>query len=236
MTVTIVRRDQLTPDGRNLGPGAGSVKIAPPGITIRCEYGSACQSTYSTEARAGSTVRLTAAAGDFYPPVGAGADSYFIGWGGACSGTGSCRVKVTAEGADVQAYFGPASHILTVQVPNPDAGSVQDPNDGIACGSNRSHTYTACRAQERANRSVPLQADSNTAGSSGGKYYPGYTFASWGGDACASTANGGSKCIVLIDRDKTISPMWTCHPTPQASCPASGPTGTAARPAPAARR
>ena len=225
--VNLVQRDLITPDGRSLGPGAGTITVSPGGVTIRCDYGNGCQKTYAADYPIGTHLSLRAVAGNFYAPTGGSQpDSDFIGWGGACSGGNPCTVTLRSAGMSVQAYFGPDSHILTVQVPNPDAGSVQDPNDGIACGSNRSHTYTECRAQERTNRLVPLQADSNPASSSAGKSYPRYTFESWDGDTCASTANGGSKCVVLMDRDKTITPMWKCTPTPQASCPGGTAAGT----------
>ena len=223
--VDLVQRDLVTPDGRNLGLGAGTITISPGDVTIRCDYGHGCQRSFTADYPIGTHLSLHAVAGNFNAPTGGSEpDSDFIGWGGACSGGDPCSVTLRSAGMSAQAYFGPDSHILTVQVPNPDAGSVQDPNDGIACGSNRSHTYTDCRAQERTNRLVPLQADSNAASSSGGKSYPGYTLESWGGDGCASTANGGTSCIVLMDRDKTITPIWKCTPTEGASCPA----GTAA--------
>jgi endoglucanase len=61
------------------GTGSGTVTSSPPGISC----GSDCGESYAS----GTAVTLTAAAA---------AGSTFGGWGGACSGTGSCSVTMTA--------------------------------------------------------------------------------------------------------------------------------------------
>ena len=61
------------------GTGTGTVTSSPSGISC----GSACSASYNT----GTSVTLTAAAAT---------GSTFTGWGGACSGTGSCVVSMNA--------------------------------------------------------------------------------------------------------------------------------------------
>lgn len=60
------------------GDGAGSVKSSPAGISC----GSDCYEEYL----AGTNVVLTASSS---------ADSLFLGWSGACSGTGECKIAMT---------------------------------------------------------------------------------------------------------------------------------------------
>ena len=69
------------------GPGAGTVTSSPAGINC----GSACEADFSS----GATVALAATPGP---------GSVFSGWSGACSGTGSCQVEMTAAKA-VSAEF-----------------------------------------------------------------------------------------------------------------------------------
>ncbi len=86
------------------GNGSGSISSSPSGI----DCGSDCSATYY----AGSTVTLTAAAGDDC--------SVFSGWsGGQCSGTGPCTVKLAADTA-VTAIF---------DLPDTDGDGVSDCED-----------------------------------------------------------------------------------------------------------
>jgi aryl-phospho-beta-D-glucosidase BglC (GH1 family) len=73
------------------GRGSGIVSASP--------IGGACASSCSASIPAGTSVTLTTTAGS---------DSIFTGWGGACSGTGSCTVSMTAD-RSVTAAFDPAS-------------------------------------------------------------------------------------------------------------------------------
>lgn len=70
------------------GAGAGSVTSTPAGID--------CGATCSATVTSGTVVTLTA--------TGASADSAFVGWGGACTGTGACVVTMT-EARTVTATF-----------------------------------------------------------------------------------------------------------------------------------
>lgn len=73
------------------GAGQGSVKSSPAGI--------ACPGACKAELNAGRIVNLTATPGP---------GSEFLGWSGACTGTGSCQVTLDAPTA-VNAEFGTAA-------------------------------------------------------------------------------------------------------------------------------
>ncbi|MCP4895722.1 MAG: hypothetical protein GY906_02010, partial [bacterium] len=79
------------------GTGNGTVTSSPLGI----DCGSDCSEPYLS----GTSVDLTAIAGG---------DSTFIGWGGACSGSGSCNVTMSAE-RTVTATF-QSNSVATVMV------------------------------------------------------------------------------------------------------------------------
>lgn len=70
------------------GPGTGTVASSPAGI--KCP--GTCNATFSS----GTQVTLTATPGSTFA---------FTGWSGACTGTGTCTVKVNAA-ASVTASFG----------------------------------------------------------------------------------------------------------------------------------
>ncbi len=76
------------------GSGQGTVTSSPAGI--------ACPGACEAELNAGAVVTLTAT-----PAPG----SAFVGWSGACTGTGSCQVTLGAA-TSVDAEFGPAPAVL----------------------------------------------------------------------------------------------------------------------------
>ena len=78
------------------GAGSGTVTSAPAGIN--------CGATCSAAFAAGTGVTLTAT-----PAVG----SVFVGWGGACSGVGSCQVTMT-DARSVTATFNPVTPIASI--------------------------------------------------------------------------------------------------------------------------
>jgi hypothetical protein len=107
-----------------------------------------------------------------------GANSKFVGWGGACVGAGGCNL--TMDGAKtISAVFGPATFTLSVSVAG--KGRVTSTPAGIACP-------TRCSSRFAADGSVRLQA----------KPKKGFKFAGWSG-ACRGT--GG--CTVKIDRNRS---------------------------------
>ena len=91
------------------GAGTGTVTSVPAGIS--------CGSTCITAFPAGSTVRLSAS------PA---ARSTFVGWSGACTGTGTCDVRLGSD-ATVSALFEPA--------PAPAREIVGTPGDDVLRGT-----------------------------------------------------------------------------------------------------
>jgi len=86
VSVTVTRTVTVS----KLGPGSGTVTSSPAGIN--------CGSTCSAHFASGASVTLTAVAA---------AGSTFAGWSGACSGTGSCPLTMSAD-KSVTATFQPA--------------------------------------------------------------------------------------------------------------------------------
>jgi hypothetical protein len=107
------------------GQGAGTVTSSPGGISC----GSDCAQSYSS----GTLVTLS-------PTAAAG--SAFAGWGGACTGTGACRVTMSAARA-VTAVFVLRSYPLAVGKAGTGAGTVTSSPAGIICGSHCSQAYTS---------------------------------------------------------------------------------------------
>lgn len=141
-----------------LGDGDGEVTSNPLGI--------ACGLDCSEQFPHGTTVELTA-----NPAPG----TVFSGWSGACTGTGSCSVLVTAA-TSVTATFALTQHVLTVTRTGNGTGVVKA--TGIFCGSDCTQTYPYGRVV-----SLVATADANSA------------FAGWSG-ACAGAT--GIECIVTI--------------------------------------
>ncbi len=101
--------------------GVGSVVSSPPGI----DCGDDCTEDYAS----GTSVTLTAV------PTGG---SSFIGWSGACSGTGGCQVTMDQAQA-VTAAFTLPNYTLTVAKTGP--GTVSSSPPGINCGSDCQQDY-----------------------------------------------------------------------------------------------
>jgi hypothetical protein len=153
------------------GSGTGSVASEPEGI--------ACGSTCSAAFAAGAAVALTAT-----PAPG----STFIGWGGACTGTGACSVTMDAA-KSVTASF-TATHALTVKVAGSGGGSVSSAPVGIACSA-------ACTASFEAGATITLTASASTGGA----------FREWRGDACAGST--GPTCEVPITAARTVTAVFS---------------------------
>jgi uncharacterized delta-60 repeat protein len=103
------------------GGGAGSVTSSPNGISC----GSTCSAPF---AAVPVTLTATAAAG-----------SSFIGWSGACSGTGTCTVAMGSDRA-VTARF-ESDKTLTLAKAGNGLGAVTSNPVGISCGSACAHTF-----------------------------------------------------------------------------------------------
>ncbi|BDG03922.1 InlB B-repeat-containing protein [Anaeromyxobacter oryzae] len=163
------------------GDGGGKVTSKPAGI----DCGAACGASFED----GTSVTLTAT-----PDAG----STFGGWGGACSGTGSCVVKLDKD-VTVTATFTktppppPAKHTVAVQKAGNGSGRVMSAPVGIDCG-------TTCSAAFEANAFMTLSATADA----------GSTFQGWSG-ACGGTG----ACVVKVEKDVTVTATFTkTAPTP----------------------
>ena len=173
-TFTITTRT-LTVSGA--GSGSGTVTSSPAGI----DCGSECSEAYTF----GTTVTLTAS-----PAAG----STFGGWGGACSGTGTCEVTMT-EARSVTATFTITTPTLTVSGAGSGSGTVTSSPAGIDCGSDCSEAYTY-------GTTVTLTA-APAAGS---------IFGGWGG-ACSGTGT----CEVTMTEARSVTATFSLTGTLQFS-------------------
>jgi hypothetical protein len=153
------------------GTGTGTVTSSPSGIS--------CPTTCSANYNSGTPVTLTAAAG-----VG----STFAGWSGACSGTGSCSVTMSAA-KSVTATFNttPVQFALTVTEAGTGSGTVASSPTGINCP-------TTCSANYNSGTPVTLTAAAGV----------GSTFAGWSG-ACSGTGS----CSVTMSAAKAVTATFT---------------------------
>jgi Divergent InlB B-repeat domain len=151
--------------------GAGSVSSNPSGISC----GVSCSASFEV----GSTVTLTASAGDGYT---------FAGWRGAdCSGTGVCVVNVDGPKL-VYAVFRsvPTTFTLTVSiVEDGGSGIVRSIPGGIGCPSSCS---TSFRARQRVR--LIARADSES------------DFYGFSGDC------SGFSCTLTMDRNRSVSVLF----------------------------
>ncbi len=124
------------------GSGAGTVSSAPAGID--------CGATCSASFVSANPVTLTAAAT---------AGSSFTGWSGACTGTGSCVVNMSAPQGVTATFAANVTYALTLTAA-PAAGGALSGAGNFAAGTSQTVTATA---------------------------NPGYAFVAWSGYAgCAS--------------------------------------------------
>lgn len=158
-----------TPEGVHVldvateGNGTGWVRSQPDGI----DCGATCAAMFDAE----TTVTLTAA-----PTAG----SVFIGWSGACTGTGSC-VTTLEPSREVRADFRLDQQLLRIL--SSDGGTVASDPSGLDCGA-------ACEA------AFPLGATVTLTPRPG----EGWSFAGWGG-ACTGTR----VCTVTMVEARTVT-------------------------------
>ena len=104
------------------GSGAGTVASAPMGINC----GMDCTEAYNID----TMVVLTAT-----PTAGSG----FVGWSGACTGTGPCTVTMNvAKTVDAEFRIG---FVLTVTKSGSGVGTVTSSPAGVNCGADCAETY-----------------------------------------------------------------------------------------------
>jgi hypothetical protein len=146
------------------GTGSGTVTSTPAGINC----GTSCIKHYVP----GTVVTLTAAAVS---------GSTFAGWSGACTGTGTCQVTMSADTA-VTATFTQIQLTLTVTKAGTGTGTVTSPS-GITCGTDCTETYNTAT-------SVTLSASA-----AAGSY-----FANWGG-----VCSDGGTCTQTMTSDRAVT-------------------------------
>lgn len=112
----------------------------------------------------------------------------FVGWGGACSGTGACNVTMDAAKA-VTADFKPTTITYALTVAVTGKGTVTSNPIGINCN-------TSCSSPFDQGTNVTLTASPQN----------GFVFAGWTG-ACAGTTT----CTVTMDSAKNVNA--TFYPT-----------------------
>jgi hypothetical protein len=158
--------------------GTGTVTSTPAGISC----GSTCEAEFDT----GTEVELKES-----PEAG----SEFKEWSGACSGTGTCKVTMSAA-REVTATFeaeevGPLNPTL-LKVVRAGEGTVTSSPGGIVCGSE-------CEANFEKETTVTLTASPAT----------GYAFSAWAG----CTEHVGLTCKVLMDKAKTVKVTFVATPS-----------------------
>jgi FG-GAP-like repeat/Abnormal spindle-like microcephaly-assoc'd, ASPM-SPD-2-Hydin/Divergent InlB B-repeat domain len=158
------------------GTGSGSVTSSPAGIT--------CPSTCTANFGAGVRVTLTAKATT---------GSAFAGWSGACTGTGTCSVIMSAA-ESVTAIFNPVFP-LTVTLAGTGTGKVTSSPAGVSCPS-------TCSANFKGGTLVTLTAAAAT----------GSAFAGWSG-ACT----GAGSCSVTMTAAKFVTATFNLSSGPVAT-------------------
>ncbi len=152
------------------GAGSGSVTSNPAGINC----GSSCVYAFAD----GASVTLTPSA-----DVG----SVFAGWGGACSGTGTCTVTMSAAQTVSATFSQSPTRLLTVSRVGSGTGNVSSNPAGISCGA-------ICTANFAQGTTITLTATPDS----------GSTFSGWSG-ACTGTG----ACSVTMDVARTITATFT---------------------------
>lgn len=161
-------------DGTAFGPvtirGLTVSVNSPDGVVTSAPAGISCGATCSANFDPGATVTLTAT-----PNPGAA----FVGWGGACGGTGPCTVAM-AEDRSVTATFGFA---LSASVEGPGTGSVSSSPAGIDCGA-------ICQAAFPTGATVTLTPAAD----------PGSEFSGWSGDC-----TGSGSCVATMTAARAVT-------------------------------
>lgn len=160
--LTHLPQNLLTIGFQNTGKATGVVRVTSPSAFE-------CSQDCSLELDSGTQVILAAT-----PAAGA----RFLGWRGACSGTGACSVTVDAA-KSVTAMFAVAVVRLTVNVTG--SGKVTSTPAAVSCP-------TRCSASFQAGSTIRLKA----------KPARGHRFVGWTG-----SCRGTGVCVLKADRDRS---------------------------------
>ena len=153
------------------GTGSGVITSSPEGI----DCGSDCTENYYPN----TTVTLTA-----MPDT----ENTFSGWGGDCSGTGTCSVSMS-EARSVTAEFTLNTYALNVTVSGTGTGTVSSDPAGIECGVDCSEEYGF-------NETVTLSAAASA----------GSIFSGWTGNC-----SGLGECNVTIDQARSVTAEFSLN-------------------------
>jgi Fe-S cluster biogenesis protein NfuA len=156
------------------GTGAGTVTSSPAGIN--------CGVTCSFEYEEGKVVELK--------PL-ASTGSRFTEWSGACTGTGTCKVTMSAAKAVAARFDLVPKFKLTVSKTGTGAGTVTSTPAGISCGS-------TCEAEFEEGKEVELTAAPDE----------GSEFVKWSG-AC----KGAGSCKVTMSAAQSVTAVFKALPT-----------------------
>ncbi len=149
--------------------GNGRVTSSPAGID--------CPGSCGASFAPGTQVTLTA---------NAASGSTFSGWGGACSGTGSCVVTVNSSQSVTAAFS--TNYALAVSVIGSPGGTVTSSPAGIDCPG-------TCSASFAPGTQVTLTASATS----------GWNFGQWSG-ACT----GSGACVMMMTSNQTaMATFWT---------------------------
>jgi kexin len=157
------------------GGGDGTVASVPTGIAC----GSDCLENYQKD----TPVTLTATPDE---------DSNFIGWRGACAGTGACQLNMAADTQVTAEFAAKITYNLNVTRLSCGYGRVRSTPTGIDCGA-------TCNRRFENGTTVTLVAQAD----------PGSTFEGWGG-ACAGVGN----CVVNMTADTNVTAEFSAPTDP----------------------
>ncbi|MFN8216542.1 MAG: hypothetical protein U0R71_08090 [Solirubrobacterales bacterium] len=159
------------------GNGQGTVTSSPAGISC----GADCEESYES----GKEVTLT-------PSPAAGSE--FKGWSGACTGTGTCKVTMSAA-REVGAAFALERHSVSITVDGTGSGTVTSSPAGISCGA-------VCSGDFEHGTQLALSA------------FPaaGTAEAVWAG---CDAVDGQGRCIITVDAARTVTATLNSLPAPE---------------------
>ena len=169
------------------GSGGGTVSSTPAGIN--------CQPTCGASFKVGTQVVLSAT------PTG---NSTFVGWGGACSGTGTCAITLSANTMATATF----SSLSVLSVTTTGLGTVTSSPAGINCGLYPPDDQT-CSAGFKPGTQVVLTA---TPGAD-------WTLTGWSGGGCSGNH---STCTITVSQNTQISATFSPIPLPMLSVALSG--------------
>ncbi len=165
------------------GGGTGTGTVTGNGINCTINGGST-SGTCSVSLASGTAVSLSAT------PTGG---SSFSGWGGACSGIGSCSFTMSSNKSVSASFTAPVTN-YTLSVTGGGTGQGTVTGSGINCTINGGSTSGTCSVSLASGTSVSLSA-TPTGGSS---------FSGWGG-ACS----GNGSCSFTMNSNKSVSASFT---------------------------